>query len=722
MAIMTNGTLWALGLGDSGDGTNRNTPTQVTNIFTKDFDITVEPTYTVTYDLNGGTVGTAPTEGPKTAGAVFDAAQLPGDVEPPEGKYFVGWNTAQSGNGQAYGAGATITMPSNAITLYAIWEYYTYSVTLTEGTGYTLTSLSPSLTVTYGGSFTFGFTLDPAYSDSQFTILANGNELTAVDDGVYTVDDITENTAVTVTGVELNEYSVTLTQGTGYSLTAVNSSSPVYYGDSFTFMFILEPAYSDSSFTVYVNGVDITLTNGEYIMYEIIENKVVTVSELDMNEYSVTLTPGRGYTLTALNQSSTPVAYGGAFTFGITLSDRCSDSSFTVYVNGVEITAAEDGIYTIDEITENKVVTVTGVTRNIYDVILYPGTGYTLTAVRSPSPVIYGHSFTFAFSLDDDYSDSPFIIYVNDEPISITDGGTYRIRNITELKEVTVSELVMNEYSVTLTPGIGYSLISLSPSMTVTYGGSFTFAFSLDDDYTDSQFIVYVNGAEITAGDDGIYTIEDITEDQTVTVTGVIKNTRLITYDLNGGSGSLPAELRTVGSSFSVASAANISAPFGTYFVEWNTEPDGSGESYNEGDEIDMPSDAFTLYAIWDSMVYTTTISSETWKKGTSEIIVITIHGDTFAKFAGVNFNGSLIHEMHYDADEGSTIITLRTTHLETLESTSHSIDVLFADGTGSVTLTVLDADPFNIVLVLFVVALIFACIVFIAMAVMRKR
>jgi len=77
-------------------------------------------THAVAYDLNTGT-GSAPTESNKAAGAMFSAAQTTG-MTAPDGKQFKHWNTVADGSGAVYAAGSTVTMPANAITLYAIWE------------------------------------------------------------------------------------------------------------------------------------------------------------------------------------------------------------------------------------------------------------------------------------------------------------------------------------------------------------------------------------------------------------------------------------------------------------------------------------------------------------------------------------------------------------------------------------------------------------------------
>ena len=54
-----------------------------------------------------------------------------------------------------------------------------------------------------------------------------------------------------------------------------------------------------------------------------------------------------------------------------------------------------------------------------------------------------------------------------------------------------------------------------------------------------------------------------------------------ITYDANGGTGNIND---------------GFVAPLGNGFIEWNTKADGSGDSYEPGDEVSTNT---TLYAIW---------------------------------------------------------------------------------------------------------------------------
>jgi len=74
--------------------------------------------------------------------------------------------------------------------------------------------------------------------------------------------------------------------------------------------------------------------------------------------YNVTLTSGTGYTLTPVNDSSSPVESGGSFSFTMTVDPEYAVNHVVkVMVNGILLTPVGD-VYTITNITEDKTVTV----------------------------------------------------------------------------------------------------------------------------------------------------------------------------------------------------------------------------------------------------------------------------------------------------------------------------------------------------------------------------
>ena len=87
----------------------------------------------------------------------------------------------------------------------------TFTVTLTQGAGYTLTEKEGSASpVAYGGSYSFTLSLDEkAYKTAGFAVKANGTVLTLAGDSVYTISNITQDQTVTVEGVALDETAPT---------------------------------------------------------------------------------------------------------------------------------------------------------------------------------------------------------------------------------------------------------------------------------------------------------------------------------------------------------------------------------------------------------------------------------------------------------------------------------------------------------------------------------
>ncbi|GHT22873.1 hypothetical protein AGMMS4957_13650 [Bacteroidia bacterium] len=89
------------------------------------------PTYTVTYNANGGS-GTPPTSQTVASGVnVYIVGQ--GDLSY-TGKIFSGWNTNTDGSGTTYTAGASLTLTTNT-TLYAQWVGESYTVTYNSNGG-----------------------------------------------------------------------------------------------------------------------------------------------------------------------------------------------------------------------------------------------------------------------------------------------------------------------------------------------------------------------------------------------------------------------------------------------------------------------------------------------------------------------------------------------------------------------------------------------------------
>ena len=77
-----------------------------------------------------------------------------------------------------------------------------------------------------------------------------------------------------------------------------------------------------------------------------------------------------------------------------------------------------------------------------------------------------------------------------------------------------------------------------------------------------------------------------------------ISATFTVTYNANGGTGSAPTDGTTYNSGATVTAKDNTFTNTDKRFVFWNTKPDNSGISYDEGDTFSIYQNT-TLYAIW---------------------------------------------------------------------------------------------------------------------------
>lgn len=78
-----------------------------------------------------------------------------------------------------------------------------------------------------------------------------------------------------------------------------------------------------------------------------------------------------------------------------------------------------------------------------------------------------------------------------------------------------------------------------------------------------------------------------------------------VTYDANGGKGTLEPAHKTVKEAIVIANADGLSKE-GFTFSDWNTKKDGTGTSYAPGDRYEEDEN-LTLYAQWKAISLTTT-------------------------------------------------------------------------------------------------------------------
>lgn len=374
-------------------------------------------TYTITYDLNDAS-GTSPTTQAKTHGL---AEKLSETVPTREGYTFLGWGTTASATAASYQPGDMYSVDGD-ITLYAVWQRNTYTVTLPSGTGYSI-SYSQSTSVAHGEGFEFTITVDgdyaanvptvsisdPAHGTLEFS--GSGNNLHQP--GVYhcKITNVTGNQIVSVSATENERVKVTFSyrvvdkddnelprdalSGSVYSYQSVQIGDPASQpelpkleGYRFVRWSVKQEAEGVVSYPAYT-FVDPVM--GPMTVYAEMTpiTPVITWP---------TTTKGYEFKFTAPsalvdNTSGTgTVAYKDVVTFTITIADGYDASKMLVGINGVLLSPKEiDGsLYTYEFIAkEDTKITVTGIERKTVTVIYNANARDDVSGLPSPQVVKY---------------------------------------------------------------------------------------------------------------------------------------------------------------------------------------------------------------------------------------------------------------------------------------------------------------------------------------------
>ncbi len=379
-------------------------------------------------------------------------------------------------------------------------SYSVYSVTLPQGDLYTLAGES---TVYSGKSYTFTLT-QAANVEGTPIVKANGTPLTG-NEGTYTIENVSANQVITVEGLVKQSFAVTKPSApVGYTLTGEEKA---VYGEDYTFTVALDEAYSNSAVVVKVNGEIVTATEGVYKVANVTQAFAITVEGIEKNVYTVTApSKNAAYTFAGADV----VAHGDSYTFTLTVSNGYNVSGLVVKVNGEAITG-ENNTYTVANVSGALTITVEGLGLATYGVTK-PATqvGYALVGADT---VTHGDTYTFTITLEEAYADSAITVKVNGEIVT-GENGTYTVVNASGALEITVEGVEMNAYVVSVPTNASYTLEG-NVNQEVAYGETVTFTITPASIET---VITVKNGDTVLTATNNQYTVENVTEDITITV------------------------------------------------------------------------------------------------------------------------------------------------------------------------------------------------------------
>ena len=563
-----------------------------------------------------------------------------------------------------------------------------FTVTLTEGTGYSLAPVhGSSLTVNAGADFNFTVTVAAGYVKSDdFAVKTNGTALTAVN-GVYTISDIQANQTVTVEGVTLKPADpepepLGTSSDLGWNGTkALWSSVPGAKSYSLQLYFNGTADANKSGSPIAVTGTSYELSsamNQDGTWYY----KVQALDGDRSGDWSAAST-GHLRDTVAPTVTSYPETKRDSETQASVYFSSSEAGSFWAYLS-TSGTAPEVGTIVNGKdpngscnAGEKKKITVT--LQNKDAIYLYIVVKDRSGNASTPHRIAISAYTAPSVSPSPSPSASP-------SPSPTTTAATVT-------------------YTVTLNGGTGYTIAAANGSKSpVNAGGSFSFTVTIANSYSrDTGFAVKANGVTL-ASSNGVYTISNINANQNVTVTGVtyvqpqsnpvsVPTSPTITTTL------LPSA--SVGKAYTQQLAAN-----GGGTITWSYSgnlPAGmtfsntgllSGTPTAEGSyRLTVKASNSTGSATRQMTLVVTGVSynvtqgaNASWTSGSED--GLTFRGNGKTGFT-VSIDGTTVPEKDLTYSEDKASVTVSPDYLGSLTTGSHTVTLVYPDGNAKAKFTV---------------------------------
>ena len=199
----------------------------------------------------------------------------------------------------------------------------------------------------------------------------------------------------------------------------------------------------------------------------------------------------------------------------------CDGHTFLGWYNGAEK-------YDFTKPVESNLILMARWGSSMFKVYLPTGDGYRVEVLPGydANQIPYGEGLKFKIVLYGDYDQSTPVVNVEDSIIPRIN-GVYTIENVTSDLYVNISGIVLNPLSffVNLPTGDGYRAEVLPgyDAYQVPYGEDLKFKIVLYEDYDQSTPVVTV-GNSIIPQINGVYTIDNVTSDMYVNISGITLN------------------------------------------------------------------------------------------------------------------------------------------------------------------------------------------------------
>lgn len=355
-------------------------------------------------------------------------------------------------------------------------------------------AIGESVNVEYGSSYEF--TIDFGESISQLKgqenaikiHLTNISSSELSDDQIEydyksrkcVVKNLTENSKITIDGITLNTYTLTfnkpdtdnvyytdaysdkeLTSDEQTSGSAVCKKNTTH-GSNFSFRVAGKEGVDLSNLKVWLkksendkSPTQIVAIDNIYTVENIQGNYIVYTSDSKPTVYTVEIRTTTGVSCLDRNGNTiaakTEVNYGDALEFRLSIDKIYDKSNPVVEIKGTTSTLSpgSDGYYKLENITEDKILQITGITKNTYKVTFEETEGVIYKTVKNKPfeksmDVEYGDTLQFKITLMDAYDSSVPTVLLNNTAEISANAGIYKVEGINSDVAINVKNVKKN--------------------------------------------------------------------------------------------------------------------------------------------------------------------------------------------------------------------------------------------------------------------------------------
>lgn len=534
-------------------------------------------TYTLTFDVNGGSGGPSPLTG--TYGSSLTVASAP---TAPAGQKFNGWNTAANGSGSTYSVLGTYQITADA-TLYAQWVADTVNLFYSANGGSgapTSTTATANQNTTLSGSAP----TRTGFSFSGWTTAANGTGTVYGVSSTFPVPGSDTTLYAKWTPIGYN-FIYNANGGSGAPSTVAyfmgefvvidNSGSTVRTGYTFAGW----NTSADGTGSDYVGGQNFLMSNSNMTMY----------AKWTSNPYTLTYNGNAG--------SGVPTAEtrnaGSSATLSATVPTRTgfTFNGWNTQLNGSGTNYNASASFTMP--TTNATLYAQW-TANTNALAYNANNG---TGAPSGGTFSFGSTITVSSTLPTrtGYTFLGWNTQANGGGTNYAAADTFSMPN----SSVTLYAkwaVLQKTFTYDANGGAG-----VDSAATYSYGATVTVTSSQPTraGYSFIGWNTMADGSGTARAATSTFTMPET--DVTVYAIWSI-NAYTVYYNMNGGTGSITPQPGTFGTNVTVSST--LPTRVGYTFSGWNTQADGSGNDHTGGGTLTIPSSNVTLYAKWTAIQY----------------------------------------------------------------------------------------------------------------------